>query len=239
MNKKVKTAIIASGNGSTANVIMETYRKGQLPGIALEFLVSTKSGASCLKKAQDNNVPTMTISYYAEKGLKELNDALRITLEEFNIQMVILAGCAKQIFPIPGIRIFNTHPADIDRHGGRHMYGLAVHEHKLREILDEIWREVKTPEDDFYTTINFHEVTEELDRGMPLMQVNVRIPPSIIRYLLKGVASRDIIKNLQNGKLPIKEAAKRLQSYVLKYEYQMLPGAVNLAAHKIQSEWLI
>lgn len=145
------------------------------------------------------------------------------------IRLVFLLGC---IHRMPAdcigkdgrsIVMYNIHPADPLAHGGQGMYGLAPHRHVLAEILDQITREQKGIEEEFFTWPTVHEVTAEYDQGSPLLTHAVRISTAIIEKA----------QELQRAGQPLDEAAKMLQALVLPCEHLLLPAAVNLACQRI------
>ncbi len=219
----INTGIIASGSGTDANAVMSAYKMGFMPEIAELILISTKIGAGCLAKAENNKVKNFVIECKTKEDVPDFNRRLSQYVKSNNIQLIILAGCVWEIYPIEGVLMINIHPADTLKYGGRHMYGLKVHERVLSDIIDTIYREIKIPEDDFETYVTVHEVGFPIDQGPVIMRAPVRIP-------------YEIIKSLNSGTLSLKEAAERLQKHVLEYEWIFLPAGVRAAARKILDE---
>lgn len=224
-DKKVRVGILASGGGSTGEKVMADYRAGLLPNVEVVLLVSTKADAGCIEKANAHEIPVEVIE--EKDGIEVWNEKLQEKLEEYGVELLVLAGCVKEVFPIDGVPIYNTHPALTWEHGGRGMYGLAVHKHVLMALADEIARERIDDDDVPATYVNFHEVDAGIDTGSPLVQIRVDIPESVLDILL------DEERDMEGA---LEEAAKALQQYVLQYEYLMLPWAVNLVAKKLLDE---
>jgi len=220
-SQKVKTVLIASGSGTDAYAIMDAYSKGFLPDVSIEALISTKEGAGCLEKAQKFGIKTIVIDQKSVGDWFDFNKILSRELRRLNCKLIFLVGCIVRICPDDLYIIYNIHPADTVKFGGKGMYGLKVHERVLENVLDLIDRGKNQMEDTFYTYPTVHEATKDYDSGDPLMSVAVQIPYELLHDLIA-------YKNVS-----VKEAAKRLQGHVLRYEWAMLPGAVNLAAHKI------
>lgn len=217
---RIKTILIASGSGTDANAIMEAYRRGFIPEVYLEKLISTKEGAGCLEKAKRLEVETLVLDR-KELGAEGFNLALFSEIKSSGCELIFLVGCVVKIAPMLGVSIYNIHPADIEKFGGKGMYGLAVHEKVLSEVLDLISRGKKSPDNRFFTYPTVHEAVFEYDSGAPLLVGSVEIP--------KGV-----IKNLVNKQVNLQKSAQILQSIVLPYEWMMLPTAVKMAAKKIE-----
>lgn len=212
--------IVASGGGTDANAVMGAYNIGFMPELADLILISTKAGAGCLAKAEKQNVRSTVIECRDKQNVPDFNRRLSQFVKEQNIELLVLAGCVWEIYPMEGVLIINIHPADTQKHGGRYMYGLRVHERVLSEIMDVLYRELKQPEDDFETYVTVHEVGFPIDQGPVVMKAPVRIP-------------KEIIKDLHKGTLGLKEAAEKLQKHVLEFEWIYLPAAVRAAARRI------
>lgn len=218
-NGKIRLGIVASGGGTDANAIMAGWRKGEIPNVGEIVLFGTKRGAGCFDKADDNIVKAYLVECASKGQVPVFNKRLKKKCEEKKIDMLFLAGC---IWGIDTRRlkasVFNIHPADTLEHGGRNMYGLAVHEHVLARIKDDIYREFADVRDDFYTQINIHRVNHAagIDRGKVFIKLDVPIPGGIILEIAAGTE--------------IKGLAVELQKYVLQYEHMILPSAVNILA---------
>lgn len=221
MSAKIKTALIASGNGTDAEAIMKAYRSGVIANAEIAALISTKEGAICLDKAKGYDVPAHTIAYAKYKNSPRAFDRLIIELlQDFEVQLAFLVGCIHHIPVSGGFVMYNIHPADTRKHGGKGMYGLAVHRHVLSEIKDSIERGKKTTIDKFFTAPTIHRVIPEYDKGEALLTANVRVP-------------QEIILRLMRMEIDIEAAAQLLQAHVLPYEWLMLPMAVDIAARQI------
>jgi phosphoribosylglycinamide formyltransferase-1 len=219
----INAGIIASWSGTDANAIMNAYNIGFIPEIADLRLISTKSGAGCLAKAENQKIKSAVIECRNKEEVPDFNDRLTQYVKVNHIQLIILAGCVWELYPIEGVLMINIHPADTQKHGGRHMYGLKVHERVLTDVMDIIYREIKNPEDDFETCVTIHEVGFPIDQGPVILKANVKIP-------------RDIVIGLQRGSLSLKDASANLQKHILEYEWILLPAGVRTAARKILDE---
>lgn len=222
---KLNLMLIASGSGTDANAIMAAWRNGQIPEVGNIILVSTRAEAGCLQKAADHGVEALTlVPPYSPMNPEEMlayQAELTRIVKEHKVDFIFLVGCVVILPLIPGVPMYNIHPADTELHGGDHMYGLEPHLHVLAAIKDEIWRgKKKLSRDTFYTYPTVHIVTEAVDGGPALLRVPVEIPEEIIRW--HGISKVG--------------AAELLQKHVLPFEWEMLPKAVSLAAGEILSE---
>ncbi len=225
MGDKVRLVLIASGSGTDAVSIMKAWREGFLPEVKIVGLISTKEDAGCIDKANCFGVYSETIPRCGKfkTQLQFDNDMYFALRKQLEAKLIFLVGCIHKIPYMPGVAMYNIHPADSIKHGGQGMYGLNVHKHVLVRILDEINRGFKKEHDRFYTYPTVHETSEKYDQGGMLMQVAVEIPTAIILELKSSAISLD-------------EAAEELQQHVLPYEWLILPTAVRLAAKKIMDE---
>lgn len=216
--KGVRLACIASGSGTDFNSIATAWKNGWLPEIAEMVLINTKEGAGCVEKAEKLGIKSKIVSPVKYRLPSE---AITETLAEFGgVDLIFLVGCIVWV-PNIGIPMYNIHPANTHDHGGAGMYGLEVHVHVLLQIIDQIKRGWKRIESDrFYTYPTVHEASTGYDRGTVLLQAGIEVPHKIISGII-------------DGSLSFKEAAEKLQKYVLPFEWQMLPCAVRLAARKI------
>ena len=216
--EKIRIALIASGSGTDAYAIMSA--KNYLSEVDIQLLISTKKEAGCLDKAAQCHIPSVVIDR-RELGSEPFNRELFKVLRKENIELIFLVGCIVKIPSILDVVIYNIHPANIERFGGRGMYGLEPHKKVLLEIEDQIRRGRKTVEDKFYTEPTVHEAVQKYDEGQYLLKLQVEIPPEIIL----GFINKDF---------GLEEAAGLLQKHVLPYEWMMLPLAVKAAANKLR-----
>jgi phosphoribosylglycinamide formyltransferase-1 len=219
----IKAGIIASGSGTDANAVMSAYNIGFIPELTDLRLISTKAGAGCLTKAENQKINRVVIECRKKEEVPDFNRRLHQYIKENNIKLIILAGCVWELYPVEGVLMINIHPADTQKHGGRHMYGLKVHERVLSDIMDIIYREIKNPEDDFETCVTIHEVGFPIDQGSIILKAHVKIP-------------RDLVIGLHKGSLSLKDASEILQKHILEYEWILLPAGVRAAARKIMDE---
>lgn len=220
--KKITLGIVASGSGTDFNAIATAWKKGQIPNVSRIVLFGTKGGAGCFDKAIRLQIPFIHVECLNKSEVLNFNQRLKQACINQDIQMLFLAGCVWEIqtrgFNVP---VYNIHPANTKLHGGRHLYGLAVHIHVLREIWDLLWREAKSRTDKFFTQICIHQVRSDLpiDCGKVIMTLDVPIPSGIILKLSELEPGDDF-----------NFLAEILQKHVLKYEHLLLPGAVNILA---------
>ena len=230
-NELLRVGLVATGSGTDANSLMDAEAAGRFVEKAeIASLLSTKAGQGCLDKAKAHNKSTKVIDRrdYAKgpEGQEEFEAAVAEWVDEYDLDIIILVGC---IHHIPTnlvskrtgrrIVVLNIHPARREKHGGHKMYGLAVHEHVLSEVLDQIARGFGTIDSTFYTHPEIHRVIENYDHGDVIIQVAVPIPKAIIVKAQTDLAG----------------AAEDLKDVVLPIEWLMLPAALQIVIQLIQT----
>ena len=119
-------AIFVSGSGTNCENIIRYFQDSPLVHVAL--VLSNKSDAYALVRAERLNVPTVVVPK-AEFG--KADEVLKL-LDEHHIDFIVLAGF---LLMIPDYliqtyhrRMINLHPALLPKFGGKGMYGHHVHE---------------------------------------------------------------------------------------------------------------
>ena len=153
--KPVSIAIFASGTGSNAQKIIDTFKGNQSVCIAL--IVCNKPGAGVLGIAAKENIPTLII----EKSRFMDGDHYLGELKKKQVDLIILAGF---LWKIPSAlinaypqKIINIHPALLPKYGGKGMYGSRVHQ----AVIDAKEKE---------SGITIHYVDEIYDHGKIILQ---------------------------------------------------------------------
>lgn len=170
--KKVKILILASGNGSNAENIINYFRD---KFYEIEWLIITNNNrAGVIEKSKKLNIPFLILN----KDEFNSNSAL-IEIEKFNPSLIILAGFLLKIseniiekFPD---KIINIHPSLLPAYGGKGMYGMNVH----NKIIENSERE---------SGITIHYVNKNYDEGTIIFQKKI-----IIQYPCKP---EELAKNI-------------------------------------------
>jgi len=152
----VRMAILASGNGSNAQRLMEHFK--QHPGVCIALVGCDQPTAGVIQRAWDHGVPS-----YLFNSNQLKNGTVQYELQQQRIDLVVLAGFLRLIPPelvktYEG-RIINIHPSLLPKYGGKGMYGLRVHEAVIAA------RETQSG-------ITIHYVNERFDEGGQIAQFN-------------------------------------------------------------------
>lgn len=162
----LKIGVLVSGGGTNLQAIIDAVNSGRITNTSIEVVISNNKNAYALERAKNNNIEALCISPkdYSDRGL--FNDALINKIDEYNLDLIVLAGCMV-VLPAKLIekyrnRIINIHPALIPSFCGRGYYGLHVHE----KVLE---RGVKI------TGATVHFVDEGTDTGPIIIQKAVEV----------------------------------------------------------------
>ena len=183
--KKIKNiAVLASGNGTTLQAIIDAIKSKELK-MKISVVISNNSDAYALTRAKDANIDTYVLEDY--KNDEELYNKLK----EYKVELVVLAGYLKLI-PINVIRDFtliNTHPALLPRYGGKGMYGMNVH----RAVVENHEKE---------SGATLHFVNEEYDKGKIISQTKVKVlkkdTPEDVSAKVQAAEKIQLVKALQD-----------------------------------------
>ncbi len=148
-------AILASGNGSNAQAVVEFFRaRGKDPGFVF---FSNKKDAGIWQRADALGVPI--------RFIPDPDDAAAMSALLEGARLVVLAGYLKKVPAEVTRRFFvvNLHPSLLPKFGGKGMYGLYVH----RAVLAA---------GEKVTGITVHRVNDEYDEGPILFQAQIPVP---------------------------------------------------------------
>ena len=130
-----RIAVLVSGGGTNLQALIDAQESGILHSGKISLVVSNSAGAYALERAKKANIPGVTLLKKQLGGQKEFEAALQSTLEEYGIDVIVLAGfmtilseCFTAKWPK---RILNIHPALIPSFCGEGFYGLRVHQAAL------------------------------------------------------------------------------------------------------------
>lgn len=178
---KVKIAVLVSGGGSNLQALLDAERCGELTDGKIELVLSNRSDAYALHRAQNAGVCAKVVERKQFASVAEFESALLAELQSHEIEMVILAGfmcILSSAFTarFPG-RMINIHPSLIPAFCGKGFYGLHVHQAALQ-------RGVKL------TGATVHYVNEVPDGGEILLQKAVEVregdtPESLQRRVME------------------------------------------------------
>lgn len=164
----LRVGVCVSGGGTNLQAIIDKVEAGAVTGVELAAVVSNNAGAYALTRAKEHGIPGVCVSPKDYETRGAFHKALVETLDEFRLDLIVLAGFLVTI-PEAMIqkyrnRIINIHPSLIPSFCGVGYYGLKVHEAALK-------RGVKL------TGATVHYVDEGVDSGPIILQKAVEVLP--------------------------------------------------------------
>ena len=200
----LKLAVLVSGGGTNLQAIIDGIADGTITNAEISVVISNNQNAGALQRAEKAGIPAVCVSpkNYAER--KEFDQALLQTIQSYEPDLVVLAGC---LVVIPEImiqaypnQIINIHPSLIPSLCGTGYYGLKVHEKALE-------RGVKV------TGATVHFVDEGTDTGPIILQKAVEIQqgdtPKVLQQRVMEQAEWVIMPKaidlIANGHIEVKD----------------------------------
>ena len=162
MNRRTKLAVLASGNGSNLQAIMDEIRAGSIPA-DLDVVVSNRRKAFALERAARGGIETRVFPPRSFATREEYDDAIADFLTGRGVDLVVLAGYMRILSP--GFvrcffgRLINIHPALLPRYPG----------------LNAIERAFEAGDQTVGVTVHF--VDEGVDSGPIILQEELPVRP--------------------------------------------------------------
>lgn len=164
----LRLAVLVSGGGTNLQAIIDSIENGTVTNAKIVVVISNNKNAYALERAAKHGIEVLSISPKDYEDREMFHQALLATLEERNIDLIVLAGylvvIPEQMIRKYRDRIINVHPSLIPSFCGTGYYGLKVHEAVLA-------RGVKV------TGATVHFVDEGTDTGPIILQKAVAVEP--------------------------------------------------------------
>ncbi len=157
-----KLAILASGEGTNLQAILDAIRDGHIPA-EVRVVLSDRKSANALNRARNAGVEAVHLPARSFPNREAYDEACVQLLREREVDWVILAGFMRILSPVfvRGFagKILNVHPALLPAYPG----------------LDAIERAFKAGE--ARTGVTVHYVDEGVDTGPMILQESTPIRP--------------------------------------------------------------
>lgn len=184
----LRIAVLVSGGGTNLQALIDAQSKGKIIGGALSLVISSKTDAYALKRAESAHIKTLTLLRKDFNSPDKYSQKLAEILQENGIDLVVLAGfmtvISDSFVQAFKNRILNVHPSLIPAFCGQGFYGLKVHEAALE-------RGVKI------TGATVHFVNEICDGGPIVLQKAVEVKagdtPDILQTRVMQEAEWEIL----------------------------------------------
>lgn len=131
----LRVGVMVSGGGTNLQAIIDGVAAGTITNTELAVVISNNPGAYALERAKQAGIDAVCVSPKQFATREEFNEQLIRTLDEYRLDLIVLAGCLV-VLPEALIqkypnRIINIHPSLIPAFCGTGYYGLKVHEKAL------------------------------------------------------------------------------------------------------------
>lgn len=201
MNKK-RIVVLVSGGGTNLQALIDAQQKGELGCGEIVCVISSKSDAYALTRAENAGIPTRVIKRADYSSVKEYSVAVRDALIEENADFVVYAGFMtvldESVCDAFENRMINVHPALIPSFCGKGYYGLHVHEEALKKGVK-------------VSGATVHFVTAECDGGPIILQKAVEVkdddtPETLQRRIMEQAEWKILpqaVKLLCDGKIKV------------------------------------
>ena len=162
----LRLAVLVSGGGTNLQAIIDAIDNKTITNAEISVVISNNSGAYALDRAKKRGIDAVCVSPKNYENRAAFNQALLETLQSYDPDLIVLAGC---LVVIPEImvrafpnKIINIHPALIPAFCGTGYYGLKVHEAVLKKGAK-------------VTGATVHFVDEGTDTGPIILQKAVEV----------------------------------------------------------------
>ena len=156
----MRVAILASGNGSNFQSIIDAASSDELPNCNIILLIANKKDAYAIERAKKHKINYKIIESYNKKR-EEFDQEVLDVLRENNIEIIVLAGfmriLSKAFIEEYKNKIINIHPSLLPSFPGAH-----AHRDAIRAGAKE-------------SGCTVHIVDEGVDTGPIIMQQSVTV----------------------------------------------------------------
>lgn len=133
--EKIKIAVLVSGGGTNLQALIDAQRNGIIKSGEISLVISNKTDAYALQRAQNAGIPTATVLKKECNSQEAFENRIKAILSENGIELIVLAGfmaiLSESFTSSYPKRIINVHPSLIPSFCGKGFYGLRVHEAAL------------------------------------------------------------------------------------------------------------
>ena len=201
--------VLVSGGGTNLQAIMDAIDNGTITNACIKAVISNNKNAYALTRAANKGIAAECVTRADVPDRAEYDRVLLETVQKYQPDLVVLAGC---LVVIPKImvdafpnRIINIHPALIPSFCGTGYYGLKVHEGVLS-------RGVKV------TGATVHFVDDGTDTGPIILQKAVEVKqgdtPEVLQRRVMEEAEWIIMPKaidlIANGKVSVIDGLVRI-----------------------------
>lgn len=194
--------VMVSGGGTNLQAIIDGVAGGTITNTKIAGVISNNKNAYALKRAEENDIPSMCVSPKDFETRDIFNEKLLEAVDSYEPDLVVLAGFLVVIPPEMikkyENRMINIHPSLIPSFCGKGYYGLKVHEAALARGVKVVGATV-------------HFVDEGTDTGPIILQKAVEVQqgdtPEVLQRRVMEQAEWKILPKaidlIANGKVRV------------------------------------
>lgn len=202
--KPLRIVVMVSGGGTNLQAIIDSVNEGTITNTEIVGVISNNRNAYALKRAEENNIPSMCVSPKDFETRDIFNEKLLEAVDSYEPDLVVLAGFLVVIPPAMirkyENRMINIHPSLIPSFCGKGYYGLKVHEAALARGVKVVGATV-------------HFVDEGTDTGPIILQKAVEVEqgdtPEVLQRRVMEQAEWKILPRaidlIANGKVKVED----------------------------------
>lgn len=168
--RRVKTAVLVSGNGSNLQALIDAAAAPDFPA-EIALVISNNDDAYALERAERANIAAVVIPHQNFASREAFDQMMDDTLKTHEIELVCLAGfmriLSKEFVEKWAGRLINIHPSLLPKLRGMHTHQRALDEGERTHGATVHW------------------VTAELDEGPNILQASLEILPGDTAETLK------------------------------------------------------
>ncbi|MEC8308025.1 MAG: phosphoribosylglycinamide formyltransferase [Pseudomonadota bacterium] len=157
----MRVVCLISGAGSNLQALLDWQSKGLLGDAKIVGVISNNAGVYGLERAKNANISTSVLSHHEYPDRLQFDRKLIELIDCYRPDLVVLAGFMRiltsEFVSYYANRLINVHPSLLPKHKGLHTHRRAI------------------AAGDTTTGATVHWVTEELDSGNIIRQVEVPI----------------------------------------------------------------
>ena len=200
----LRIAVLVSGGGTNLQAIIDAIAAGKITDTEIAAVISNNKNAYALERAKQAGIKDIVVSPKDFETREVFNENLLKTLQEVNLDLIVLAGylvvIPESVIDAFENRIINIHPSLIPAFCGTGYYGLKVHEAALKRGVKVVGATV-------------HFVDKGTDTGPIIMQKAVAVQngdtPKVLQQRVMEQAEWNIlpaaIDKIAHGKVRIED----------------------------------
>lgn len=201
-DKPLRVVVMVSGGGTNLQAIIDSVKDGTITNTQIVGVISNNKNAYALKRAEENDIPSMCVSPKDFETRDIFNEKLLEAVDSYEPDLIVLAGFLVVIPPEMikkyENRMINIHPSLIPSFCGKGYYGLKVHEAALARGVKVVGATV-------------HFVDEGTDTGPIILQKAVEVQqgdtPEVLQRRVMEQAEWKILPKaidlIANGKVRV------------------------------------